>query len=187
MMRTLAVFATVSSLALSAALAQSPPTAPAPTAPAVSQSGATGTIKSDREVSSTVNTSSAATPSATVAVQKSDEWLASQFKGIEVVGPDDAKIGKVSDVLFDRGGSIKAVIVGVGGFLGIGSKDVALSFGSFDVVTGKNNETEKLRLSMTKDQLASAAEFKPYEPPRSTESIGLRPNSPAAPAPRPQN
>lgn len=185
MVRTLAVLATVSSLALSAALAQSPSNSPS--APAASQSGATttqngatSTMKSDRDVGS--NT---AAPATTVAVQKPDEWLASQFKGIEVVGADDTKIGKVNDVLFDHGGSIKAVIVGVGGFLGIGSKDVALSFGSFDVVAGKNNETEKLRLSMTKEQLASAAEFKPYEPPRATDSTGLRQTTPMAP--RPQN
>ena len=178
MNRTFAILATVSSLTLSVALAQSPSSAPVPSAPAASQSGPTSPLKSDRQV-----TAPNAASAGTVAIQKPDEWLASQFKGTEVIGADDAKIGSVSDVLFDRGGSIKAVVVGVGGFLGIGSKDVALSFGSFQVVPGANNEKDKLRLSMTKDQLASAAEFKPYEPPRSSD-VGMRQTTPPlAPAP----
>src|SRR5690554_2621420 len=34
--------------------------------------------------------------------QKPDQWLASKFKGTDVVGPDNAKIGDVSDILFDK-------------------------------------------------------------------------------------
>ncbi|MBV9568046.1 MAG: PRC-barrel domain-containing protein, partial [Hyphomicrobiales bacterium] len=44
-------------------------------------------------------------------------------------GPDNQSIGKVSDVLIDGSGTVKAVVVGVGGFLGVGQKDVGLPFG----------------------------------------------------------
>src|SRR4051812_11304413 len=74
--------------------------------------------------------SSSATPSATSAKfvnsQRQDQFLASKFKGTDVIGADDKKIGDVSDILFDKDGKIEAYVVGVGGFLGIGSKDVAL-------------------------------------------------------------
>ena len=49
------------------------------------------------------------------------------------MGTDNAKIGDVTDVLFDKDGKVLAYVVGVGGFLGIGSKDVALAPSSFQV------------------------------------------------------
>ena len=99
--------------------------------------------------------------------QRQDQYLASKFKGTDVIGADDKKIGDVSDILFDKDGKIEAYVVGVGGFLGIGSKDVALAPSAFQVVPGdkSKNESDKLRLSMTKDQLKQAANFEPYKAP----------------------
>jgi sporulation protein YlmC with PRC-barrel domain len=144
--------------------------------------------------SSSTSTSSAinsASPSASSAKfinsQRQDQYLASKFKGTDVIGADDKKIGDVSDILFDKGGKVEAYVVGVGGFLGIGSKEVALAPTAFQVVPGdkSKNESDKLRLSMTKDQLKEAANFEPYKEPRSTTGTGAttRPlGSPASPA-----
>jgi hypothetical protein len=104
--------------------------------------------------------------------QKPDQWLASKFKGTDVVGDDNKKIGDVSDVLFDKTGKIEAFVISVGGFLGIGSKDVALAPNSFDVVPGDKGGSDKLKLSMNKDQLKQAQDFKPYEPPRPAATTG---------------
>ena len=119
--------------------------------------------------------------------QRQDQFLASKFKGTDVIGSDDKKIGDVSDILFDKDGKIEAYVVGVGGFLGIGAKDVALAPSAFQIVPGdkSKNESDKLRLSMTKDQLKEAANFEPYKEPRSTTGMGgtTRPlGSPASPA-----
>ena len=54
--------------------------------------------------------------------QRQDQYLASKFKGTDVIGTDDKKIGDVSDILFDKDGKIEAYVVGVGGFLGIGAE-----------------------------------------------------------------
>jgi sporulation protein YlmC with PRC-barrel domain len=124
--------------------------------------------------------------------QRQDQYLASKFKGTDVIGSDDKKIGDVSDILFDKDGKIEAYVVGVGGFLGIGSKDVALAPAAFQVVPGdqSKNESDKLRLSMTKDQLKEASNFEPYKAPRATTGMGSsstnRPSTrpaPATPAP----
>jgi sporulation protein YlmC with PRC-barrel domain len=121
-----------------------------------------------------------------VSSQKPDQFLASKFKGTDVIGTDDKKIGDVSDILFDKDGKIEAYVVGVGGFLGIGSKDVALAPTAFQVVPGdkSKNESDKLRLSMTKEQLKEASNFEPYKAPRSTTGMGggTRPMSSPAPA-----
>ena len=98
--------------------------------------------------------------------QKPDQFLASKFKGTDVIGTDNKKIGDVADILFDKDGKIEAYVIQIGGFLGMGGKEVALAPSSFEVVPGKNPGDEKLRLSMTKEQLQEAQNFTPYAPPR---------------------
>jgi hypothetical protein len=56
------------------------------------------------------------------------DWRASKLVGVNIYGPSDESIGKVDDVLVDASGSTKAVVIGVGGFLGMGKKEVALPF-----------------------------------------------------------
>jgi sporulation protein YlmC with PRC-barrel domain len=57
-----------------------------------------------------------------------DEWRAPKLVGIDVYGTDNAKIGDIRDLIIDKNGTIHAVVIGVGGFLGIGEKDVAVPF-----------------------------------------------------------
>ena len=87
-----------------------------------------------------------------------------------MVGAKDEKIGDVSDILFAKDGKILAYVVGVGGFLGIGAKDVAIDPASFQLVPGKDASDYKLRLSMTKDELKAAPTFEPYHAPRPVSS-----------------
>lgn len=61
-----------------------------------------------------------------IAEQGPERVLVSDIMGVLVVGPDGQDIGTVDDLLADREGRVVAVIVGVGGFLGIGDKDVAI-------------------------------------------------------------
>jgi sporulation protein YlmC with PRC-barrel domain len=55
-------------------------------------------------------------------------WRASKLMGVDIYGPDNEKVGDVTEVLIDSTGKITGVTVGVGGFLGIGAKDVAVKF-----------------------------------------------------------
>lgn len=58
----------------------------------------------------------------------SDMWRASKLSGVAIFGPDSRKVGNISDVLMDHSGKATAVVIGVGGFLGIGQKDVAVPY-----------------------------------------------------------
>jgi hypothetical protein len=139
-----------------------------------------------------------------VAAQSTDQWVFSKFKGTDVVGPDSAQIGSVNDLLFDRNGKILAFIVGVGGFLGIGEKSVAIDMSAFQVipadtattgaggnaggnsaVSGNNDPTNvKLKVSWTKDQLKNAPDFQYYRPPaRTVDRPGGSPTTGMAPRP----
>jgi hypothetical protein len=163
MTRTIVALAAASTLTLSIALAQSPTSPPSPSAPGMSQE----TIKPDPGKSDSGNKAHMPTSMASIIdAQKPDEWLATKFRGSDVIGADGVKVGTVDDLLFERNGAIKAVVVGVGGFLGIGAKDVAVGFKEFQVIPGKDGGADQLKLAMTKEDLTAATEFKPYEPPR---------------------
>jgi sporulation protein YlmC with PRC-barrel domain len=123
----------------------------------------------------------AATKGQLITEQKPDQMLASKFKGTNVIGTNDEKIGDVSDILFEKDGQILAYVVGVGGFLGIGAKDVALSPTSFQVVPATDRESMKLKLTMTKDELKNAAEFKPHKETTSTTGQTPRDRAPMTP------
>ena len=126
----------------------------------------------------------------------------SKFKGTDVLGPDNAHIGNVSDMLFDKNGKILGLVVGVGGFLGIGEKSVAIDMGAFQPVpadtgssTGAGGNTAmvsrnddptmvKLKVSWTKDQLKNAPDFQYYKPSaRTTSGAGGSPTTGMAPRP----
>ena len=207
MLKKLMITTAISGFMMSGAFAQgadkmdSPAAKPSTPPPAATQSTPPAASPSIPPAATTVTpdaSKSTMTPAATtgsgsaqfVTTQKPDQFLASKFKGTDVIGADNQKIGDVSDILFDKSGKIEAFVVSVGGFLGMGAKDVALAPASFQVVPGdkSKNESDKLRLSMSKDQLKQAANFEPYNPPRATTGMGggtQRP-APAAPAPKAQ-
>jgi hypothetical protein len=142
-----------------------------------------------------------------IASQSTDQWVFSKFKGTDVLGPDNAHIGNVNDMLFDKQGKILGLIVGVGGFLGIGEKNVAIDMTAFQPVpydTGSSSPSgggtavmtrsddptmTKLKVSWTKDQLKNAPDFQYYKPPSRTSGgaggpttgMSPRPTSPTAP------
>jgi sporulation protein YlmC with PRC-barrel domain len=60
--------------------------------------------------------------------QAPDQWRASKLMGVEVFDRVGEKIGPISEVLVDRNGHSQVAVIGVGGFFGIGRKDVALPF-----------------------------------------------------------
>jgi sporulation protein YlmC with PRC-barrel domain len=76
----------------------------------------------------------------------------------DVYDPNNNKIGKVDDVLVSADGHVNALIVGVGGFLGAGEKDVAVDFNN--VKQNENNNNVRLTMNTTKDALKSAPGFK---------------------------
>ena len=63
-----------------------------------------------------------------VTAQEKTQWRAPKLIGVGVYGPDDKQIGKIDDLLVDRNGSAQTIVIGVGGFLGFGKKDVAVPF-----------------------------------------------------------
>jgi sporulation protein YlmC with PRC-barrel domain len=59
--------------------------------------------------------------------EQPNRWRASKLEGLDVYDTNNEKIG-VSELLVDSSGMIEAVVIGVGGFLGICEHDVAVPF-----------------------------------------------------------
>lgn len=62
----------------------------------------------------------------------SADWRASKFMGLDIYGTNNEKIGDVKEIVLDHEGQIQAIVIGVGGFLGIGEKNVAVPFKSVE-------------------------------------------------------
>jgi hypothetical protein len=93
--------------------------------------------------------------------QNNSEWRASKLIGTNVIGADNVKIGDINDVLIGNTGAVSAVVIGVGGFLGVGEKDVAISLKSLLILRSLNGDKiEKLSVPFTKEQLKNAPEYK---------------------------
>jgi hypothetical protein len=92
--------------------------------------------------------------------------LASKIKGADVIGADDKKIGDISDLLFSKDGKLEAYVISVGGFLGVGAKEVALAPSA--VQLSQEKDSWKLKVSASKDQLAQAPNFERYKEPTTT-------------------
>jgi sporulation protein YlmC with PRC-barrel domain len=168
MLKKLLITTAVSGLMLSSALAQS-------------------SMSPGSSSSSNANSSQSSGSATFISAQKPDQWLASKFKGTDVLGSDNQKVGDVSDILFDKDGKVDAYIVSVGGFLGVGSKEVALAPSAFQIIPGDNKSSDKLKISMNKDQLQQAANFEPYNSSRTTTGAASGSGSGSGSAMNPRN
>jgi len=63
---------------------------------------------------------------------QANQMMASDLIGTRVVSSNNESIGDINDVIVDRNGQVMAAVVGVGGFLGIGEKDVAVPFNTLE-------------------------------------------------------
>jgi hypothetical protein len=153
MPKRIALLATAAALAVMPALAQQQ-TTPSQSSPSTAQATQPGqTTMAQRFVDS----------------QSSDQWLGSKLIGLKVMGAGDESIGSISDLLVEKDGKVVAAIIGVGGFLGIGQKSVAVSFNSLNL-TRTPDGTERATVQLSKAELEKAPDFKPYDPPRPAAS-----------------
>jgi sporulation protein YlmC with PRC-barrel domain len=84
--------------------------------------------------------------------------LVSNIHDQNVYDPQENKIGEVKDLVLDRGGKVTAAIISVGGFLGMGEKDIAVAFS--DLRATERNNKWWLTINATKDELKNATGFR---------------------------
>ncbi len=76
----------------------------------------------------------ATTTTTTTTASTSSMWRASKVIGVNVYNDQDEKLGSISEILLDKSGKIDGVIVGVGGFLGMGQHDIKVEMSKLKFV-----------------------------------------------------
>jgi hypothetical protein len=87
------------------------------------------------------------------------DWRASNLIGSSIRNAANEPIGDINDLLIGADGEVSAVVVGVGGFLGIGEKNVALPFNELSFSKNENGNTVVMSKA-TKQTLKSMPEWK---------------------------
>ena len=122
--------------------------------------------------------------------QATTQVSANDYIGKSIYNSANESIGDVNDLLFEENGGLVAAVVGVGGFLGIGEKDVALPISKLTLTRdAQNNNEVRLSTTETAEALKSAPEFKTLDDKQAasdtsttSSTMNPAPGTPAAPA-----
>ena len=99
---------------------------------------------------------------------KQGKWRSSKLSGLDVYNNDE-KIGDINELIFGQDGKIEAVVIGVGGFLGIGEHNVAVPFDQVKFVE------EPRRVAATDTRPASPTAPAGTRPADTTGTVGTTP------------
>jgi len=166
MRKTLLTATALAALLVAPALAYDA-AAPAPAAPAATDTTQAPVIDQaaapDVKAPGAVDTQIAAAPAVNagekfIAQQQDGELLASNLIGSTVYSAANENLGDINDLVFTKDGKIGAIVIGVGGFLGMGEKNVAVSFAALQESTDENGGV-KLVLDATADELSQAPAY----------------------------
>jgi hypothetical protein len=152
------------------ALVTASDTSPAPPSggqPAASEQTTPATLQSSETPSSPAPDQSADGSSAAAAPerspflvkQKTSDLLIGNLIGETVVTPNNESVGEITDLVTDEHGKVVAVLIGAGGFLGIGQKDVAIRFEDIKVSRDENNDLT-VTANVTKEMIAQAPDYR---------------------------
>ena len=89
-------------------------------------------------------------------------WRASKLMGLDVYNEANEKLGDVNELILDKNGKVSAVVIGVGGFLGMGEHDIAVSMDKLKFIeepvrTSSTAPATTARETTTKETTTGAA------------------------------
>jgi len=85
----------------------------------------------------------------------SNMWRASKLKGLNVYNEQNEKLGDINEILLDKSGKVDGVVIGVGGFLGMGEHDIKVDMSKLKFVD------EPVRTSSTTNNTTTGAANRP--------------------------
>ncbi len=92
-----------------------------------------------------------------------DKQYARGLMGKEVRSAANEDMGRVIDVVVDRSGRVRAAVIDFGGFLGVGSRKIAVDWDALNFAAIADKRSVVL-LALTRDQVKAAPEFKEGQP-----------------------
>jgi len=122
-----------------------------------------------------------------ILVQDANTVLAKELIGQTVYAPDKAKIGSISDLILSKDAkTVEGFVIGVGGFLGIGEKSVAMKLDRLKMTTGPNGAME-LAMDVKKEELTNTPTFKSKKDQDAEKQAAERPRIQPPTMPPPKN
>jgi hypothetical protein len=119
-----------------------------------------------------------------IVTQPEESILARDLIGQAVNAPDNSKIGSISDLVLSKDGrTVEGFVIGVGGFLGIGERNVALKMDQLKITPGTTGGVVQLSADLKKEDLANAPAFKSRKDIEAEKRASERPVRPTSPAP----
>lgn len=97
-----------------------------------------------------------------VGKQANDQWLARVFLGASVRNSEGHIVGDINDLVFDKHGQISSAVLGVGGFLGMGEKMVAVPFLSLSI-DSDGDGARRIVVNLSRNELMHAPTFEATE------------------------
>lgn len=140
---------------------QAPPEKMAPPSEAITAPERQPASEAVTDSGKSPETTAAPSPSEmdTTLSQSPGDLPSSQLVGATVYNSANENIGEVEDLIISSNGSVSAVVIGVGGFLGLGEKIVAMPFNALSTEKGDNNSL-KIKVEGTKESLKSMPDYK---------------------------
>jgi hypothetical protein len=135
-----------------------------------------------QEPAETDEQQAAAPAEGVISRQEEGSWMGTDLIGATVYSPQDEEIGDISDLIIMEDGTVQGVVIGVGGFLGIGEKKVGVGLQSLSMTEDEGGEM-KIVLNSTKEELEAAADFKTLEEERAEQEAQQAPATPPAGSP----
>jgi len=139
MLKTISVIAAVGALLTAPAFSQSPNNPANPGSPITTGSAPAGIQYSN---------------------VSSNDVFTSNLKGLNVYNQNNESVGEISDIAIGSNNQVQALILSVGGFLGVGDRYVAIAPSSLKVTYDQSNSKWHATINATKDELKTAPEFK---------------------------
>lgn len=144
-------------------LAPAPANAPAPAAPAPTPAAPTPAAPAP-------SAAAPASPPAAPAAKAATETPAIVMNGQQVVsilskkvrGADGTDMGRIVDIIADKSGQLRAAIIDFGGFLGVGSRQIAVDWNAIRFPPD-GKPADSVEVDLTRDQLRGAPAYKPGE------------------------
>ena len=127
---------------------------PAPTAEETAQAPADPAM----DATAPDSTQTAAIDRSTLTEIPSGDIRAEEMVGTTVYGANDANVGEIGDVILTSDGKVDAYIIDVGGFLGMGEKEVAVGSDNLAFMTDKDGN-KYLYTTFTKEQLEASKAY----------------------------
>jgi sporulation protein YlmC with PRC-barrel domain len=152
------------------------PTAPAPPPPAEEQQpmAEPETTTEGQPEAMQPSAGTAGTEGAIIPEQAETQVRAEDLMGTTVIGPDGSEVGEVEDLIFDAQEKITGVVVGVGGFLGMGKKEVGLNWEQARFDENKDTGAKTVMINLTKAELEAAPDFKTTEEQKAEEEAAAQ-------------